>query len=136
MIQTYSTLQRAEGKRKMSVTQVTTPPAVLAFLCEIRPELSPHRQQQLDALLAGDPDAALRLAVGEARLTPTQMQVLACIDGYWREYGYSPSMQEVADNMGVSKTTICEHVDALCQKGVLARGSKYKARSLRLRQRD
>ncbi len=43
--------------------------------------------------------------------------------------GYSPTMQEMADELGVSKVTVFEHVEALIKKGCLLR-DKNKARSL------
>src|SRR4029079_7307634 len=43
--------------------------------------------------------------------------------------GYSPTMQELADEIGVSKVTVFEHVEALIKKGALVR-EPNKARSL------
>jgi len=65
-------------------------------------------------------------------LTPKQMRVLRMIDSYRRSKGYSPTMQELADQLGVSKVTVFEHVEALHKKGALERDSN-KARSLTLR---
>jgi repressor LexA len=64
-------------------------------------------------------------------LTPKQMRVLRLIDSYRRSKGYSPTMQELADQLGVSKVTVFEHVEALIKKGALERDSN-KARSLTL----
>ena len=48
----------------------------------------------------------------------------------WRhQNGYSPTMQEIADRLGVSKVTIFEHVESLIAKGTLVRNPN-KARSL------
>lgn len=44
-------------------------------------------------------------------------------------HGYSPTMQELADEIGVSKVTVFEHVEALIKKGALVREAN-KARSL------
>jgi repressor LexA len=44
-------------------------------------------------------------------------------------HGYSPTMQELADQIGVSKVTVFEHVEALIKKGALTRDPN-KARSL------
>ncbi|MHC4235863.1 MAG: transcriptional repressor LexA [Planctomycetota bacterium] len=63
------------------------------------------------------------------RLTPRQLEILTLIrDGRHRD-GYSPTMQEIADQFGVSKVTVFEHVEALIAKGLLRR-LPHKARSL------
>src|SRR4029434_43687 len=46
-------------------------------------------------------------------------------------HGYSPTMQELADQLGTSKVTIFEHVGALEKKRVIRR-DKHKARSLEI----
>ena len=65
------------------------------------------------------------------QLTPRQLEILMRIRDYQRSQGYSPTMQELADELGISKVTVFEHVDALVRKGVLRR-SAHKARSLEL----
>lgn len=65
-------------------------------------------------------------------LTPKQLRVLRLIDTWRRTKGYSPTMQELADQLGVSKVTVFEHVEALLQKNALERDPN-KARSLTLR---
>jgi repressor LexA len=64
-------------------------------------------------------------------LTPRQLDVLVAIRNYRHLYGYSPTMQELADKLGTSKVTIFEHVGALEKKRVLRR-DKHKARSLEI----
>ncbi len=64
-------------------------------------------------------------------LTPKQLRVLTCIRDYTHARGYAPTMQELADEFGVSKVTVFEHIAALQKKGLLKR-SRHKARSLRL----
>lgn len=64
-------------------------------------------------------------------LTPKQLRVLTFIRDFSRAKGYSPTMQELADEFGVSKVTVFEHVSALHKKGYLKR-SRHKARSLQL----
>jgi repressor LexA len=66
-----------------------------------------------------------------ASLTPKQLRVLTFIRDYSRAKGYAPTMQELADEFGVSKVTVFEHIAALQRKGYLKR-SRHKARSLRL----
>ncbi len=62
-------------------------------------------------------------------LTPKQLRVLTLIHTSRVERGFSPTMQEIADHLGVSKVTVFEHVEALISKGALER-DKNKARSL------
>ncbi len=64
-------------------------------------------------------------------LTPKQMRILTLIRDHRLAYGYSPTMQELADELGVSKVTVFEHVEALIKKGALERDPN-KARSLQL----
>jgi len=64
-------------------------------------------------------------------LTPKQLRVLTFIRDYTNVRGYAPTMQETADEFGVSKVTVFEHIAALQKKGYLTR-SRHRARSLRL----
>ena len=64
-------------------------------------------------------------------LTPKQLRVLRLVDRWRRTKGYSPTMQELADELGVSKVTVFEHVEALVKKNALERDPN-KARSLTL----
>jgi repressor LexA len=64
-------------------------------------------------------------------LTPKQLHILTRIRDLRLARGYSPTMQELADELGVSKVTIFEHVEALIKKGALLR-EPNKARSLEL----
>jgi repressor LexA len=63
------------------------------------------------------------------RLTPRQLEILTLIRDARRSQGYSPTMQEIADQLDVSKVTVFEHVGALVKKGLLRR-LPHKARSL------
>ncbi len=65
----------------------------------------------------------------KANLTPKQLRILQLIRECREEHGYSPTMQELADALGVSKVTVFEHVNALERKGVLTREAN-RARSL------
>lgn len=65
-------------------------------------------------------------------VTPRQMQVLRFVRDYRREHGYSPTMQEIGDELGLTKVTVFEHVAALEKKAVLRRGEKHSARSLQV----
>lgn len=64
-------------------------------------------------------------------LTPKQLHILTRIRDLRLAQGYSPTMQELADELGVSKVTVFEHVEALIRKGALLRQAN-KARSLEL----
>ncbi len=62
-------------------------------------------------------------------LTPKQLRILQLIRDSRIRKGFSPTMQELADEIGVSKVTVFEHVEALIKKGALVREAN-KARSL------
>ncbi|MHC4908266.1 MAG: transcriptional repressor LexA [Planctomycetota bacterium] len=62
-------------------------------------------------------------------LTPKQLRILQLVRDCRVTNGYSPTMQEIADELGISKVTVFEHVEALIKKGALTR-EKNKARSL------
>jgi len=65
-------------------------------------------------------------------VTPRQMEILRFIRDFRRQRGYSPTMQEMGDHLGLTKVTVFEHVAALKKKGALTRGPKYSARSLKV----
>jgi repressor LexA len=65
-------------------------------------------------------------------LTPKQLAILQIIHDTRQANGYSPTMQELATELGVSRVTIFEHIEALIKKGALNR-EPNKARSLSLR---
>ncbi len=64
-------------------------------------------------------------------LTPRQIEILTFIRDYRRNEGCSPTLQEIADYLEISKITVFEHVGALLEKRMLTRKSN-KARSLML----
>ncbi|MEK6799740.1 MAG: transcriptional repressor LexA [Planctomycetota bacterium] len=64
-------------------------------------------------------------------LTPRQIEILTMIRDGRRQNGCSPTLQEIADELGISKITVFEHVEALLKKGLLTRRTN-KARSLAL----
>lgn len=77
--------------------------------------------------------AKTKAASPDGMLTPKQMRVLKFIRDFRRQHGFAPTMQELADEFGVSKVTVFEHISALQRKGYLAR-SRHKARSLLLKE--
>ncbi len=62
-------------------------------------------------------------------LTPRQLRIVQLIRESRVARGYSPTMQELAAELNVSKVTVFEHVEALIRKGALQREAN-KARSL------
>jgi SOS regulatory protein LexA len=62
-------------------------------------------------------------------LTPKQLRILQIIRDWRHRFGVSPTMQEIASHLGVSKVTIFEHAEALIAKGALERAPN-KARAL------
>jgi repressor LexA len=56
-----------------------------------------------------------------ANLTPKQFQIVRFLQDYWVEHEYAPTMQEIADHLGVSRPTVFEHIEALEKKKVLSR---------------
>jgi repressor LexA len=65
-------------------------------------------------------------------VTPRQMDILKFIRDYRERFGYSPTMQEIGDQLGLTKVTVFEHVGALEKKGHILRGAKHSARSLQV----
>ncbi|MEX2673547.1 MAG: transcriptional repressor LexA [Phycisphaeraceae bacterium] len=65
------------------------------------------------------------------KLTPRQQTILLLIRDCQLTRGYSPTLQEIGDHLGVSKVTVFEHVEALIEKGALKRDPN-RARSLEL----
>lgn len=64
-------------------------------------------------------------------VTPRQLEILTMIRDVRSSHGYSPTLQEIADELGISKITVFEHVEALLGKRLITRRSN-KARSLAL----
>ncbi len=64
-------------------------------------------------------------------LTPRKLEILTYIRDIQESYCCSPTLQEIADELGISKITVFEHVEALIEKGLLSRRPN-KARSLEL----
>ena len=61
--------------------------------------------------------------------TPRQVQLLKAIAEYGSRDGYSPTIGELAQQAGVSRTTTFEHIGQLRKKGYIW-GQAHKARSL------
>jgi len=54
-------------------------------------------------------------------LTPRQLEIVNFIREYFADRGYAPTMQEIANHLGVSRPTVFEHIEALEAKGALQR---------------
>lgn len=65
-------------------------------------------------------------------VTPRQLEILRFIRDFRARNGYSPTLQEIGDQLQLTKVTVFEHVEALEKKQVLTRGPKNKARSLQV----
>ena len=65
-------------------------------------------------------------------LTRRQREVLDCVDRFIEKHGYSPSYDEIAQEMDLaSLATVHKHLTSLCDKGYLKRGVN-QSRSLDL----
>jgi repressor LexA len=67
-------------------------------------------------------------------VTPRQLEILRYIRDSRIRNGFSPTMQEIGDYLGLTKVTVFEHVAALEKKALLLRGPKHRARSLQVSQ--
>jgi repressor LexA len=64
-------------------------------------------------------------------LTPRQLEIVKFIRAYAEEHEYVPTMQEIADHLGVSRPTVFEHIEALEARGAIKR-QRAKSRALEL----
>jgi len=64
------------------------------------------------------------------QLTPRQLQLLKAITSSLDSRCYSPTIAELADELGISRSTVFEHIAELRKKDLL-RASPGKARSLK-----
>jgi len=61
-------------------------------------------------------------------MTKRQHEVLSFVVNYTKEYGYAPSVREIAEGVGVtSPATVHEHLEALRISGHLKRGEGMRA---------
>lgn len=63
-------------------------------------------------------------------LTRRQHEILAFYRAFCAEHGYSPTLEEAAQQFGVNKVTIFGHVAELERKGALQRSAKHVSRGL------
>ena len=64
-------------------------------------------------------------------LTPRQLDIVRFILDYRAQWSFSPTLQEIADHLGVSAVTVYEHTRALERKRALRR-TPHEARSLEI----
>lgn len=62
-------------------------------------------------------------------LTPKQLEIAKFIVEYRDRKGLAPTLEEIAQDLGVSKITVYEHVAQLEKKGAVTK-QKYQSRSL------
>lgn len=69
-----------------------------------------------------------------AALPPTarQLDVLDYIKEFTAHNRVSPTIQEIADHLGVSKVSAWEHVGAMIKKGMIVKTAPHASRSLRV----
>src|ERR1035437_1584859 len=68
----------------------------------------------------------------EQTTTRRLLEILRFMRDYRHRLGYSPTMQEIGDHLDLTKVTVFEHVGSLDKKGLVLRGGKHRARSLRV----
>lgn len=61
-------------------------------------------------------------------MTPKQAAVLRFLVQYRAQHGISPTLQEMATAMGISKVSIYERIDALAAKGYIVRNEGMLSR--------
>lgn len=62
-------------------------------------------------------------------ITPKQLRILKFIRDFTEQHQYSPTLQEIADEVGVSKITVLDHLRALERRGIIRR-QRYLSRSI------
>lgn len=67
-------------------------------------------------------------------LTSKQHEIVKFIWSFRRAKGIAPTLSEIAEQMGVSKITVHEHIALLEKKGAIKK-EKYQSRSLKLSRR-
>lgn len=65
-------------------------------------------------------------------LTRRQREILTIIESYSREHGISPTLDEIAHQLGVNKVTVFGHVSELERKGILSRAAKGISRGIQI----
>lgn len=79
---------------------------------------------------AGDGHSDIRGSLARFHLTKRQVDVAIFVHDYIELHGYSPTLNEIAAELDVSKITAHEHLDALVHRGVMIRLAKFKSRNI------
>jgi repressor LexA len=67
-------------------------------------------------------------------LTPRQLEIVKFIRTFVEEHEYAPTMQEIADHLGVSRPTVFEHIEALEARGAIKKRQRVRSRAIELAQ--
>jgi repressor LexA len=62
-------------------------------------------------------------------ITPKQLKIVQFITDFTASNRYSPTLQEIAEHVGVSKITVLDHLRALERRGIIRR-QRYLSRSI------
>jgi sulfur relay (sulfurtransferase) DsrC/TusE family protein len=85
----------------------------------------------IDAALADDVRASVLARVGPVDMTEKLWEVVELIERHRQELGYSPTLEEMAKVLKISKVTVYERVETLRERGVLSSGT-YAHRGLQV----
>jgi repressor LexA len=77
------------------------------------------------------PPTKARSRRSAAPSTPRQAEILTYIRDYQSRYGYSPTLQEIGDYLGINKVTVFEHLAGLQKRGLVRKG-RHRARSVKV----
>ena len=64
-------------------------------------------------------------------LTPRQLEIVKFMRRYVAEHQIGPTMQEIADHLGVARPTVFEHIEAMERRGALTR-QRTRSRAIEL----
>lgn len=67
-------------------------------------------------------------------ITPRSYKAFLFIEAYMKQNGYSPSMQEIATALGVTKSNVGERLNRLQTAGWISR-ERYKQRAIKILRR-
>ena len=69
--------------------------------------------------------------MSQVPLTRRQREILDYISSYLEEHGISPTLEEIAQHLGVGRVTVFGHVGELERKGVIRKAAPGISRSIR-----
>jgi repressor LexA len=69
-------------------------------------------------------------------LTRRQQEILEYLRAYTSEHEISPTLEEIAQHLGVNKVTIFGHISEMERKGVISRAARGVSRGLRVIEDD